>query len=221
MSEFAAFCAYNSEIITCQPEISLINLEFPSVVINDILKTSADAHIVTDREGRIQGANREAEELFGYGPGELDGEQIEILIPDQQRAHHRKLRAEYQASPRGRPMVSGLELYGRRRDGEVFRAEIALNPIETSEGLIVTSTIRRIDEADISEAYFRMLLESAPDAMLIIDEQGKIASFGSPLSCSWASWQYFCPCTSCSPPGGPKGRRSKNGSPSSNCAISC
>ncbi len=175
MSEFAAFCAYNSEIITCQPEISLINLEFPSVVINDILKTSADAHIVTDREGRIQGANREAEELFGYGPGELDGEQIEILIPDQQRAHHRKLRAEYQASPRGRPMVSGLELYGRRKDGEVFRAEIALNPIETSEGLIVTSTIRRIDEADISEAYFRMLLESAPDAMIIIDEQGKIA----------------------------------------------
>lgn len=175
MSEFAVFCAYNSEIITCQPEISLINLEFPSVVINDILKTSADAHIVTDREGRIQGANREAEELFGYGPGELDGEQIEILIPDQQRAHHRKLRAEYQSSPRGRPMVSGLELYGRRKDGEVFRAEIALNPIETSEGLIVTSTIRRIDEADISEAYFRMLLESAPDAMIIIDEQGKIA----------------------------------------------
>ena len=81
----------------------------------------------------------------------------------------------YQASPHARPMVSGLELHGQRKDGTVFRAEIALNPVETSEGLVVTSTIRRIDEADISEAYFRMLLESAPDAMIIIDEQGKIA----------------------------------------------
>ncbi len=144
-------------------------------MINDILQTSGDAHIVTDDEGRIHGANRQAEELFGYGPGELDGEPIEILIPSEHREHHRELRARYQNSPRGRPMVSGLELHGQRKDGTVFRAEIALNPVDTIDGLVVTSTIRKIDEADISEAYFRMLLESAPDAMIIIDEQGKIA----------------------------------------------
>lgn len=153
----------------------MINVDLPTVVINDILQTSADAHIVTDDEGRIQGANRRAEELFGYGPGELEGEPIEILIPSEHREHHRELRARYQNSPRGRPMVSGLELHGQRKDGTVFRAEIALNPVDTTDGLVVTSTIRKIDEADISEAYFRMLLESAPDAMIIIDEQGKIA----------------------------------------------
>ena len=144
-------------------------------MINDILKNSADAHIVTDQDGRIQGTTRRAEELFGYEPGELVGEPIETLIPSEHRERHRELRAEYQVSPRGRPMVSGLELYGQRKDGTVFKAEIALNPVETSEGLVVTSTIRRIDDADISEAYFRMLLESAPDAMIIIDSQGKIA----------------------------------------------
>ena len=144
-------------------------------MINDILKNSADAHIVTDQDGRIQGTTRRAEELFGYEPGELVGEPIETLIPSEHRERHRGLRAEYQVSPRGRPMVSGLELYGQRKDGTVFKAEIALNPVETSEGLVVTSTIRRIDDADISEAYFRMLLESAPDAMIIIDSQGKIA----------------------------------------------
>ena len=153
----------------------MIDVKLPTVVINDILKTSADAHIVTDEEGRIQGANRQAEELFGYGPGELDGEPIEVLIPTGHREHHRGLRAKYLASPRGRPMVSGLELRGQHKDGTVFRAEIALNPVETTDGLVVTSTIRKIGEADISEAYFRMLLESAPDAMIIIDEQSKIA----------------------------------------------
>jgi protein-histidine pros-kinase len=153
----------------------LIDVKLPTAVISDILKTSADAHIVTDHEGRIQGANSQAEELFGYGPGELIGEPIEVLIPTEHREHHRELRARYEASPRGRPMVSGLELHGQHKDGTVFRAEIALNPVETTDGLVVTSTIRKIGEADISEAYFRMLLESAPDAMIIIDEQSKIA----------------------------------------------
>jgi len=153
----------------------LIDVKLPTAVISDILKTSADAHIVTDHEGRIQGANSQAEELFGYGPGELVGEPIELLIPTEHREHHRKLRASYEASPRGRPMVSGLELHGQHKNGTVFRAEIALNPVETTDGLVVTSTIRKIGEADISEAYFRMLLESAPDAMIIIDEQSKIA----------------------------------------------
>ena len=72
-------------------------------------------------------------------------------------------------------MVSGLEIFALRKDGSSFSAEIGLNPIETNDGLLVTSTIRAINKLDDSEAYFRNVLESAPDAMIIIDEQGKIA----------------------------------------------
>ena len=72
-------------------------------------------------------------------------------------------------------MLSGLDLEGQRKDGTTFHAEIALNPIDTTDGLLVSSTIRQRNPADDSEAYFRNLLESAPDAMIIIDEQGKMA----------------------------------------------
>jgi len=139
------------------------------------LESSADAHIVSDSGGSIRAANPEAEALFGYASGELTGKQIEVLIPQDQRGRHQQLRERYYDSPRARPMVSGLELHGCRKDGSTFRAEIALHPIETDDGLVVTSTVRRIDQADDSEAYFRNLLESAPDAMVIIDEHGKIA----------------------------------------------
>ena len=144
-------------------------------MIDEILQSSADAQVLCGADGRIRVANSEAERLFGYGPGELDGESIEILIPGDFRERHRALRERYTDSPRARPMVSGLDLYGRRKDGSTFRAEIALNPVVTDEGILVTSTVRSIDSADDSEAYFRHLLESAPDAMITIDDQGKIA----------------------------------------------
>src|SRR5210317_1733585 len=144
-------------------------------IVSEILNTSADATIITDHEGRIRLINKLAGDMFGYEQDELVGEPIEVLIPEEHRDKHRDLRERYHTSPRGRPMVSGLELQGRKKDGSTFRAEIALNPIETADGLVVTSTIRRINRSNESDIYFRHLLESAPDAMIIIDDKGKIA----------------------------------------------
>jgi protein-histidine pros-kinase len=150
-------------------------IPLPADIVGEILNTSADATIVSDQLGYIRIANEAAEALFGYDRGELIGQSIEILVPDTHRDRHRNLREHFASAPRARPMVAGLELYGRRKDGSEFRAEIALNPIETQDGLIITSTVQEIARTDDSEAYFKHLLELAPDAMIIIDERGKIA----------------------------------------------
>ncbi len=150
-------------------------IPLPAYIVSEILNASADATIISDQQGTISVVNLAAEQLFGYAPGELVGEPIEKLLPEAMRQAHEGLRSSYHQAPRARPMVSGLDIQGRHKDGSLFRAEIALNPIETEDGLIVTSTIRCPNVADDSEAYFRTLLESAPDAMIIIDERGKIA----------------------------------------------
>ena len=144
-------------------------------IVSEILNASPDATIISDQHGNIRVANQAAEEMFGYESGELIGELLEVLVPQEHRQKHLDLRDSYQEAPRARPMVSGLKIFGRHKDGSSFRAEIGLNPIETDDGLLVTSTIREVKTIDDSEAYFRNLLESAPDAMIIIDEKGKIA----------------------------------------------
>ncbi len=144
-------------------------------IVSEILNASPDATIIADRNGDIQVLNQAAAALFGYAPGELVGEPIEVLVPAEQRRKHRELRAAYQKAPRARPMLSGLEISGCRKDGSSFPAEIVLNPIDTADGLLVSSTIRDLTAVDESEAYFRNLLETAPDAMVIVDEQGQIA----------------------------------------------
>jgi protein-histidine pros-kinase len=150
-------------------------IQLPADIVSGILNTAADATIISDSSGYVRVVNERAEELFGYGPGELVGQQIELLLPEDFRERHRELRTNYNDAPRARPMVSGLDLTGVRKDGSKVPIEIALNPIETDDGLIIASTIREITGIDDSEAYFRTILESAPDAMIIIDDHGKIA----------------------------------------------
>lgn len=151
------------------------NAPLPAEVANKLLLKSSEATVITDADGVIIFVNREAETLFGYNAAEILGQPVEILIPEAMRDRHRDHRRKFSHAPRARPLVAGLELYGRRKTGDHFRAEIALSPLKTDDGLIVASSIREIDAANESEAYFRTLLESAPDAMIIVDEKGKIA----------------------------------------------
>ena len=148
--------------------------ELPAEVVNELLHAAADPAVVTDNDGNIVFLNRGAETLFGYSPEELLGQPIEILMPEEHRNQHVKHRDKYAEAPRARPLLSGLELYGQRKDGSRFRAEIALTPVKTDKGMLVASTVREVDAASESEAYFRTLLESAPDAMIIVDDAGKI-----------------------------------------------
>ncbi len=141
---------------------------------SDILGSANEAIIVVDSEGDIVFVNNKAAELFGYDEGELIGQSVESLMPRAFRQKHREHRKRYNEAPHSRPLVSGLKLKGLRKDGRAFDAEIALTPIESGDQFLVTSTIRDITVDDSSEAYFRNLLESLPDAMVIIDHYGKI-----------------------------------------------
>jgi PAS domain S-box-containing protein len=108
-----------------------------------LFESAPDAAIVVDGDGQIVLANAHAEELFGYSREELLGQSIELLVPERFRAAHVDQRRGYVAEPRKRPMGHpGLDLRGLRKDGREFPAEIALGPLETDRGLLVTAIVR-------------------------------------------------------------------------------
>ncbi|HUO95642.1 MAG TPA: PAS domain S-box protein [Steroidobacteraceae bacterium] len=139
-----------------------------------IFERAPDAIFVVDRDGRIERANEQSERLFGYTPAELIGERIERLIPDRYTAVHAAHRADYWRNPRQRPMGQGLSLSARRKDGSEFPVDIMLSPMDSHDGDFVLVVVRDINERQRAEQLFRGLLEAAPDAMVIVDEHGRI-----------------------------------------------
>jgi formate hydrogenlyase transcriptional activator len=126
-----------------------------SSLFEKLFEFSPDAIVVTDGEGKITEVNAQVEKFFGYPRSELLGQPIEILIPERFRATHPKHRAEYAAHSRLRAMGAGLDLYGRRKDGSEFPADIMLGPVEGPEGHVVLSVIRDLSEKREAEEALR------------------------------------------------------------------
>ncbi len=111
-----------------------------------LLESAPDSMIITESDGKIIRINRQTEILFGYSRDEIIGREIEILIPEKDHQRHRKDRDNYVSNPRTRPMGSGLELYGRRKDGSVFPVEVSLSPFNNgvSGKLRIIAAIRDV-----------------------------------------------------------------------------
>ena len=111
-----------------------------------LMESASQAIIAVDHKGLIEIVNNRTEELFSYTREELIGQPLEILLPAKYRDSHAGHRKNYFARPRARPMGIGLDLAGRRKNGQEFPIEISLNYVEVGGHALAISFITDISE---------------------------------------------------------------------------
>jgi PAS domain S-box-containing protein len=146
-----------------------------------LLEAAPDAMVVVNQSGDIVLLNLQAERQFGYRRDELIGQKVKNIIPEgfaeRLIADGTRTAAEALAQQIG----AGLELIGRRKDGSQFPIELMLSPLESADGILVTTAIRDISVRKAADTHlaqmegrYRGLLEAAPDAMVVVNQGGDI-----------------------------------------------
>jgi PAS domain S-box-containing protein len=146
-----------------------------------LLEAAPDAMVVVNQAGRIVLLNLQAEKQFGYHRDELVGQPVTNIIPEgfAERLIADDLRSTEDAL--AQVIGTGIELTAKRKDGTEFPIEIMLSPLGSTDGILVTAAIRDISVRKAAErhvvqmeARYRGLLEAAPDAMVVVNQAGRI-----------------------------------------------
>jgi protein-histidine pros-kinase len=160
-----------------------------------IFEVALDGIVSMDHRGVVTGFNPAAEAIFGYSRSEALGQPLaDLIVPPSLRERHRRGLTRYVASGEGAVIGKRVEMVGMRKDGTEFPVEVSICRIPGSDPPTFTGFLRdlaetkqkadalRAAEAQLAateakwkaEQRFRKLLESAPDAMIIVNARGAI-----------------------------------------------
>jgi PAS domain S-box-containing protein len=147
-----------------------------------LLEAAPDAIVVVNQAGRIVLVNEQVEKLFGYRRTELIGQPAEMLVSEHSRVQHKAHHARFRGAASERPTLLGQELFGLRKDGTEFSAEIRLSPLQTKQGILVSSAIRDVSVRRKTEEDLRRLasiVEFSDDAIIGKTLEGIITSWNT------------------------------------------
>jgi two-component system sensor kinase FixL len=153
-------------------------------VLAAIFHSAVDGIVVIDAGGLIEAFNPAAERLFGYSEREVVGQNVKMLMPAPYREEHDGYLERYRKTGEARIIGIGREVQGRRRDGSIFPVHLSVGEMEVDgetkyTGILHDLSARTALEARLrsSEERWRSIIESAVDAIIVIDSHGTIEAF--------------------------------------------
>ncbi len=165
-------------------------------ILTALMAVTADAIVTIDEDHRIRLFNRGAEAIFGYAASEVIGERIEMLLPEVARAGHAAHVHRFASDARGsRFMNQRRPVSGRRRDGELFPAEVSISHLQAGGRRYFAAVLRditerlRVDqELERSRQYTSAVVNCVAEGILGVDRNGR-AVLANPAALSMLGYR--------------------------------
>jgi two-component system sensor kinase FixL len=136
--------------VVCSPPLPLsrviVSLQQERDFVKSLIDTSQDVIIAINRRGQIVLFNPAAERIFGYTEAEVQGQKVNILMPEPYASEHDGYIARYEQT--GTPHAIGriLSVVGRRKNGQLFPIELAVTKLQRDQEIWYGAFIRDISE---------------------------------------------------------------------------
>jgi two-component system sensor kinase FixL len=149
-----------------------------------IVNSSDDAIIGKTLDGIVTDWNRAAEVIFGYTASEMLGQPIALLLLPGQEDEELDILRRVGKGER----VDHFDTRRRRKNGDIVDVSVTISPVTGHDGRIIGASkiARDITSAKNEhlklldrEAHLQSVLDTIPDAMIVIDTQGIIQSFST------------------------------------------
>lgn len=149
-----------------------------------IVSSSDDAIVGKTIDGIVTDWNRAAQTIFGYGAEEIIGKPIALLLPPGLEDEEDAILEKIKCGER----IDHFETRRLRKDGMVIDISATISPVYDDDGILVgaskvardiTATKRSQQALMEREAHLQSVLDTVPDAMIVIDTRGIIQSFSA------------------------------------------
>jgi two-component system sensor kinase FixL len=154
--------------------------------LDAVMEAAVDGIIVIDADGHVQTYNKACERLFGYAAADVIGKNVKMLMPSPDHERHDNYLDNYKRTGVRKIIGIGREVTGKRKDGSTFPMDLSVAEVRQGDdhafvGIIRDITERKRAEAELREREARLstILDTAVDAIIVIDEAGKIESFSA------------------------------------------
>jgi two-component system sensor kinase FixL len=148
-------------------------------LLDAIVESTEDAIVQHDLSGTVRSWNRGAQTMFGYAASEVVGRSINHLLPRDDDGGFDDLMRRL----RGGEPVQPRDLVALTRDGQRIHVSVSLSPIRDADGRGSAAVLlardltaqRRAEQAlRRSEERWRSIIETAVDAIVLINRRGTI-----------------------------------------------
>jgi len=121
-----------------------------------VLESLADGVVTIDKSGLVETINEAAEKIFGYQREDVIGQNVSLLMPNEDRSEHDNYVARTSIKGSSDIFHRFRELLGLRKNGELFPVEINVTPVGNNRdgfvGIIRDITERRLHENELLQA---------------------------------------------------------------------